>query len=83
MVRNRKLKAVMAYHGVTQEDLASVLKLKRSSIGNKINGYRDWKYYSEVVPIVEFFNQLSEGLHTSGYDVEDVFPASEGKDVKH
>lgn len=78
MKRNRQLRAVMAYHDVTQGELASLIKVKRTSITNKINGDRDWKYFREIVPIVQFFNGISEGLDISPYGVEDIFPTSEG-----
>ncbi len=67
---HRRLRSIMTYHNISQMQMAEDLGFSRQSLSNKINNRRDWHFYREVVPIVEYLNGLSEHHH---YSVDEVF----------
>ena len=65
----RKLKSILAYHGLTGSKLAKELGVSQNAISKKMQGHVDWKLKTDIVPMIEYLNSLSD----KSYTVEEVF----------
>jgi len=59
----RKLRAIRAEHGLTQQDLADILEITKEGYRNKENSKTEFKQ-SEINDILDLF---------SSYDYDDIF----------
>ncbi len=70
---SRNVRAEMARHGLTAENLADVLGISAVSVSNKLNGKRPWSL-AEAKRVVDHFNSLG-----GNFTIEALFFDTPGK----